>query len=202
MTEADLTGFVLAGGRSLRMGRDKAQIPWGSGTMLSSAVVQMKQVTSHVFIVGALETQNARAPVLADTTPGLGPMGGIHAALTHSETEWNLVLAVDLPLITADFLAAIVKHCGGATVAVVPKVHGQLQPLCAAYHRAILPEVERALASGDLSIHHLLERLSTRIIEEADLITGGFHPGMLLNVNTPADLVRAQAMQVREKCRP
>jgi molybdopterin-guanine dinucleotide biosynthesis protein A len=89
MTEADLTGFVLAGGRSLRMGRDKAQIPWGSGTMLSSAVVQMKQVTSHVFIVGALETQNAPAPVLADTTPGLGPMGGIHAALTHSETEWN-----------------------------------------------------------------------------------------------------------------
>jgi molybdenum cofactor guanylyltransferase len=202
MTEADLTGFVLAGGRSLRMGRDKAQIPWGSGTMLSSAVVQMKQVTSHVFIVGALETQNARAPVLADTTPGLGPMGGIHAALTHSETEWNLVLAVDLPLITADFLATIVKHCGGATVAVVPKVHGQLQPLCAAYHRAILPEVERALASGELSIHRLLERLSTRIIEEADLITGGFHPGMLLNVNTPEDLARAQAMQVGEKCRP
>jgi molybdopterin-guanine dinucleotide biosynthesis protein A len=202
MTEADLTGFVLAGGRSLRMGRDKAQIPWGSGTMLSSAVVQMKQVTSHVFIVGALETENAPAPVLADTAPGLGPLAGIHAALTHSKTEWNLVLAVDLPLITADFLATIVKHCGGATVAVVPKVHGQLQPLCAAYHRAILPEVERALASGELSIHRLLERLSTRIIEEADLITGGFPPGMLLNVNTPEDLARAQAMQVGEKCRP
>ena len=183
------------------MGRDKAQIPWGNGTMLGSAVEQMKRATSQAFIVGTVETQAPPAPVLADTALGLGPLAGIHAALVHSETDWNLVLAVDLPLITAHFLGAIVKACGGGEVAVVPKVHGQLQPLCAAYHRAILPELERALARGELSIHRLLERMSARIIGEAELIAGGFNPGMLLNVNTPEDLKRAYAIQAAEKCR-
>ena len=220
MLRDNITGFVLAGGRSLRMRRDKAHIPWDHGTLLSHAVEEISQVTSRVFIVGALEPpamaleirtplgsgECLSASVLPDKFPGCGPLGGIQAALAHTATDWNLILAVDLPLVTAGLLGFIADHRGKrASLAVVPKVGGKLQPLCASYHPDLLSEVERALTAGELSIHRLLERVSTGIIndsppasmyviEEQELEAAGFVPEMLLNVNTPEDLERARAL--------
>ncbi|PYX99905.1 MAG: hypothetical protein DMG64_18310 [Acidobacteria bacterium] len=76
----------------------------------------------------------------------------------------------------------------------IPRVKSRLQPLCAIYHRDLLPEIDKALSLQRSSIHRLLERLSTRIIEEDELIAAGFVPEMFLNVNSPEDLERARAM--------
>jgi molybdopterin-guanine dinucleotide biosynthesis protein A len=190
-----LSGFVLAGGASSRMGRDKAQIPWGAGTLLTHAIEQMKRVSEDVFVVGAVKANNLPVTVLPDKESGLGPLAGIHAALSHSATDWNLILAVDLPLITSEMLTFLLRfQADGSEAAIVPRVKSRLQPLCAVYHRDLLPEVERALTSRESSIHRLLERLSTRIIEEDQLIANGFAPETFLNVNTPEDLERARAL--------
>ena len=190
----DLIGFVLAGGSSRRMGREKAQIPWGGGTLLTHAIEQMKGVASEVMVVGAV-TDNPPIPLVADKLPGQGPLAGIQSALTHSTSDWNLILAVDLPLVTPRLLAWIADfRLDTSQRAIVLRVNSRLQPLCGVYHRDLLREVEEALAKRESSIHRLLERLSTRIIEEDQLIATGFAPEMFLNVNTPEDLERARAI--------
>jgi molybdopterin-guanine dinucleotide biosynthesis protein A len=191
----DLTGFILAGGASRRMGRDKAQISWGGSTLLNHAIENLKHVTSEVFVVGAVSTDKLPVPVLPDKLPGAGPLAGIQAALNHSKTNWNFILAVDLPLVTPQMLDWIAAFQADASrIAIVPRVKSRLQPICAVYHRNLLPEINAALGQQQSSIHRLLERLSTRIIEEDELIASGFAPEMFLNVNTPEDLERARAI--------
>lgn len=207
MTTREFTGFVLAGGQSRRMGRDKAQIPWGSGTLLTHAVGVLQEIASEVLVVGTVKSVDAAVVAIADVFPEHGPMAGIHAALEHSNTEWNLILAVDLPLVPPELLGFIAGRCPNASgLAVVPKVSGRLQPLCAAYHRGLLMEIERAIGNDDLSIHRLLERLSTGImetsgdiwiIEDEELITQGFDTEVLINVNTAEDLERARGIAKR-----
>lgn len=176
------------------MGRDKGLIPWADGTLLSHARDQMRQIAPATYIVGGPETGDAEETVLADRFPGQGPLAGIHSALSHTETDWNLVLALDLPLVNAKLLAFIVDRCDRADQAVAIRFGGHLQPLCAAYNRALLSQIEDHLNAGDLSIHRLLERASTRIIEEEELLAAGFRGEMLLNVNTPEDLKRAREL--------
>jgi len=190
MPRFDITGFILAGGRSRRMGRDKAQIPWGSGTLLSHACRQMKRVFAKTYIVGGAQSVGGCA-VLSDNFLSRGPLAGIHSALKHSRTDWNLVLAVDLPLVNSALLEFIAKSCDEVNDAVAVRVGGHFQPLCAAYQRRLLPEVESRLRASELSIHRLLEAASTRIMEERELISAGFRGEMLWNVNTPEDLERA-----------
>ena len=192
---SDLTGFVLAGGTSSRMGRDKAQIPWGEGTLLTHAIERLEIVASRVLVVGAVPAQKLVVPVLADSFQRVGPLAGIHAALTSSSTDWNLIVAVDLPLLTTTLLTWISDFRNGATqLAIIPRVKSRLQPLCAVYHRDLLPEINAALSIQRSSIHRLLEQLSTRIIEEDELIANGFASEMFLNVNTPEDLERARVI--------
>lgn len=202
MTTKEFTGFVLAGGLSRRMGRDKAQIPWNSGTLLTHAVGVLQEIASEVLVVGTVKSADAAVVAIADVFPNRGPMAGIHTALKHTSTDWNLILAVDLPLVQPELFGFIAGRCKNASaLAVVPKVSGRLQPLCAAYHRCLLMEIERAIGKDDLSIHRLLERLSTGImgtsgdiwiIDDEELLTQGFDPEVLINVNTPEDLERAR----------
>jgi molybdopterin-guanine dinucleotide biosynthesis protein A len=186
------------------MGRDKAEIPWGSGTLLSHAVEVMSKVVSEAFILGSPQVESSPVKAIPDEFPGCGPLAGIHAALKHSTTKWNLLLAVDVPLVSPGLLAFIAaKSDKSPAVAIVPRIEGRLQPLCAAYHRSFLPEIERAIVNDDLSIHRLLERHGTgimeknnavQIIEEDEIVAQGFQPEMLTNVNTPEDLERVRAI--------
>ena len=200
------------------MGRDKAQLAWGDQTFLTHAISRMQQVCDLVFVVG--ETLAATVPILRDAFPGDGPLAGLHTALLHSPTDWNVVLAIDMPLVSAALLRFVTVHTGQSTLAVVPSVRAveeipgpssdgrpTLQPLCAAYHRGLLPYVQRALLSRELSVQCLLEGLSkgmmggrpraVQIIDEQELVSGGFSPEMLMNVNTPADLERAKGLAER-----
>ncbi|HVH88576.1 MAG TPA: molybdenum cofactor guanylyltransferase [Terriglobales bacterium] len=223
MPRSDLTGFILAGGRSRRMGEDKAQLSWQGGTFLTHAIAVMRQVSSQVCVVGGTET--GRLGALQDNHPGRGPLGGIQTALHHTQTDWNLMLAVDMPLVSSGLLEFIASRCDTQSLVVVPRVRSQnraqlngaspadgasqshellLQPLCAAYHRRLLPYIDRALSKDELSIHRLLERLragmmkedsrAVRLIDEQELAAAGFCAEMLLNVNTPEDLERARAL--------
>jgi molybdopterin-guanine dinucleotide biosynthesis protein A len=187
------------------MGRDKAQIPWQQGTLLTNAIGRLREVAANVFLVGDARLPEALAPVVLDAVPGSGPLAGIQAALQQSATIWNLIVAVDMPLLTADLLEFIFHEARGDDyVAVVPRVGGRLQPLCAAYHRDLLGQVQGALAARELSIHRLLEGLQTGaksqtpgkmyVIEEEQLRANGLRPEMLLNVNTPEDLERARLL--------
>lgn len=203
MQQQQIAGFILAGGQSRRMGTDKAQLAWGAGTFLSRAIEVLRPMGSSVVVVGGSPAAGLDVPVLADQFASRGPLAGIHAALSHSKTDWNIILAVDMPLVTTALLTFIAEQCRDSSAkAIVPETAGRLQPLCAAYHRRLVPRIEQAIDAEELSIHRLLERLSTGImgtnsgrireLSESELIEHGFSPEMLMNVNTPEDLRRAR----------
>lgn len=185
------------------MGRDKAQIEWNSGTLLSHAIAVLHSVTAKVFVVGPPQSQTLGTEVITDEFPGRGPLGGIHAALKYTATDWIFVLGVDLPLVSSELVSFIAAAGEASALAVVPRVGNHLQPLCAAYHRRLLSEAERAITGDDLSVHRLLERVSTgmmekrsitKIIEEKEIVRHGFLAEMLANVNTPEELERVRVI--------
>jgi molybdenum cofactor guanylyltransferase len=208
----DIAGFVLAGGHSRRMGTDKARIAWDRGTLLTHAVDRMRQVASRVFVVGSVEGAPVR--VLPDLFPETGPLGGLQAAIAQTVTDWNLFLAVDMPLVPARMSAVVpLTKTPDATThsarnsdnfADCTASLDRFQPLCALYHRRVLSDFERALSKGEYSIHRLLETMTTatghnkiiglRTIDEHELMTAGFSADMFWNVNTPEDLERARML--------
>src|ERR1700677_3288499 len=133
----DLTAFVLAGGKSTRMGADKAFVGYDGRTLLARALDLARSVTPDVRIVGSPEKFAPFAPVVEDIFRDCGPLGGIHAALQSSGTELNLMLAVDTPFVSWAFLQYLrsqARNAPAATV-IVPRSDGARQPLCAIYRR-------------------------------------------------------------------
>jgi len=188
----DFSAFVLAGGRSSRMGSDKAFLHFEGRTLLARALDLLRALTPEVRIVGPAAKFAPYGLVIEDVYPGRGPLAGIHAALCASTTELNLILAVDLPLATAALLRFIVEQARAAdAVVTVPRIAGGYQPLCAVYRRAFAPLAQAALVAGRNKIDALFADTTTRILEEPELRRFAFSAAMFDNLNTPEDLRRA-----------
>jgi molybdopterin-guanine dinucleotide biosynthesis protein A len=143
--------FVLTGGRSSRMGRDKAHLPLQGRPLVEHVAAQARGVTDNIILVGPISRYaNLGYPIVEDIFTGQGPLSGIHAALTQTRCEWNLILACDMPQITAAFLVELMARAeAGQAWAVIPVgPDGVRQPLCAAYHHRCAAEVARALERG------------------------------------------------------
>ncbi len=199
-------GFILAGGKSSRMGTDKAFLDFDGETLLDRALGAMGAVCDRVAIVGdpAKFTKYASAETgsksglryqraVPDTFPECGPLGGIHAALTHSDAELNLILAVDMPFVSPQLLAFLFTAAeAGDAVITVPRSGKGLQPLCAVYRREFSAVAERALRAGKYKVDAAFSKVSIRIIEESELEEAGFSERSFFNVNTPQDIAAAE----------
>ena len=190
----DVTAFVLSGGMSTRMGTDKALVMFESRTLLERALEVARSVTSEVRVAGNPVKYASFAPCVEDFYPNCGPLAGIHAALHSSHTEFNLMVAVDLPFVTAQLLEFIVARAQDAATAsvTVPRVGSRFQPLCAVYRREFVVPATQALRVGHYKIDSLFETKRTQIIEENELVAAGFSPSLFRNVNTPGDLAEAK----------
>lgn len=187
----DVTAFVLAGGKSTRMGADKAFLQWRDETFLDRALKLAKATAAEVRIVGdARKFAGFACAVVEDVYRDRGPLGGIHAALNSSGSELNLMLAVDMPLMRPEFLGYLVRQARDAgAIVTVPKAAGGLQPLCAVYRREFAAIADESLRAGKNKIDPLFAKVRARVIEEDELVRAGFSAGMFRNVNTPEDLV-------------
>ena len=192
-----VTAFVLAGGKSSRMGSDKAFMQLGGETLLARALKLAGAVSEEVRIVGDAGRFSAFGRVVEDVYRDQGPMGGIHAALSGSSTELNLILAVDLPFVEANFLRYLLSRAreSGAMVT-LPRAAQHLQPLCAIYQRAFAAVAEESLRNGRNKIDSLFARVRTCVIEEEELMRSGFSSAMFRNLNTPVDLEKARSSQL------
>ena len=186
----DVSAFVLAGGKSTRMGADKAFVEYESRPLLARALDLARSVVPGVWIVGSKEKFAAFAPVVEDVFRDCGPLGGIHAALLGSLTELNLMLAVDMPFISRAFLQYLVTQARGAPDAavIVPRSDGRRQPLCAIYRREFAEVAERALRARLNRIDRLFDEVRTRVIEQEELEGAGFSSAIFRNLNTPEEL--------------
>jgi molybdopterin-guanine dinucleotide biosynthesis protein A len=181
----DVTGFVLAGGKSTRMGQDKAFLEWRGQTLLCRALEIVGGVTEELRIVGDIEKFSKLGRVVEDLYRERGPLGGIQAALSSSGTEWNLMLAVDLPFVETDFLRWLVGQARkGEALVTVPRVGGRLQPLCGVYRRGFGEVAQGALEAGKNKIDPLFTEVNTQLIAEKDILERGYSPDMFQNLNT------------------
>jgi len=191
----DLSAFILAGGKSTRMGTDKAFVPLDGRTLLARALDLARQLTSDVRIVGDREKFAPFAPVVEDIFPGCGPLGGIHAALRSSQSDLNVILAVDTPFVSLALLQHLITRARKTPSAAVtvPRASGGWQPLCAVYRREFADAAEQALTQGRYKIDALFDDGNTQVIAEEELQSSGFSPRIFRNLNTPQELSEANA---------
>ncbi|MGA8030051.1 MAG: molybdenum cofactor guanylyltransferase [Bryobacteraceae bacterium] len=185
----EVTAFILAGGKSTRMGTDKAFVAIEGRTLLARMLDVARSVTADVRIVGNPAKFQPFAPVVEDVFPGCGPLAGIHAALRSSQRDLNLILAVDMPFVSLALLGFLIERArsSAATVTIARTGIGW-QPLCAVYRRAFVDLAEKALRAGRYKIDVLFENTQTQVIDEGGLQAAGFTAECFRNLNTPKDL--------------
>jgi len=195
---SSISGFVLAGGESRRMGRPKDQLVVGGEKMLDRQIRLLRAVSRSVVVLGPAERlARLDAPVISDEKPRLGPLGGIYTALNMTRTEYNLFLGCDLPFITAQFLRFLCDKAlaSEADVTVPESPRRQLHPTCAIYRRRARSAVRASLESGDFRVRAFFPRVECLVLPWPEIAHRGFHPRIFDNMNTPADYEAAKRLR-------
>ena len=198
-----VTGIVLAGGRSERMGRDKAWVELAGRPLVQWVLDALLRTTDLQMIVarevGKLDT--LAVPVVEDRFEVRGPLTGIHAGLKAAETDLCVVVACDLPLVRPELLAllidlvglshAVVPYVGEETLPTIdpsaPARDAGLQPLLASYRRACVDPLEDLLRQGPFPTPALVSMLEARILKPKDWRRVDPDGRSFVNVNTPED---------------
>ena len=159
---------ILAGGASRRMGRPKAELPYGAGTLVEFQVSRLAELFEEVLVVVKTPPVSPVAParVLLDRSPQHAAIHGLIRALEEAHDRL-FVLAVDLPAIAPALLRAIAERSFATdAAALVPRADGRLQPLAAVWRRSVLPAAEGRIAAGQMSLQGLAEEVGAEVLEE------------------------------------
>lgn len=195
----DVSGIVLAGGMSRRLGREKAVEPVGGKPLITRVIDRLAGVGDEVVVVVGDRRRAAALSlpdwvhIAVDIFPGNGSLGGIFTGLTRARGHWGMVVACDMPFLNTALMRHMLSLRSGHD-AVVPVVRGRPEPTHALYSKACLPYMERRLRGGDLKISRSFEGLDIRYLlqKEVDLLDPGHQS--FFNVNTQEDLDKALAL--------
>ncbi len=195
-----VAAFILAGGASARLGRDKALVEFDGVPLIVRAARLLDSLTGVSTVIGPpVRFAGLRLRVVPDDEPGLGPLGGIATALRVSKEPWNLVIGCDLPYLTPDWLAYLIGRASGSRVDVLwPQSERGPEPLCAMYHSRCEGAVATALARGVRKVTDGFAGLQIEMITCSEW--KAFDPEGLLfkNMNLPEDYEEAQSRLRRE----
>ncbi len=190
-----MTALVLAGGRSRRLGTDKASLDWGGRTLLAATVEKMAAISDDVIIVGNVGQAHTYpgTRLVRDVYPGKGSLGGIYSGLLVARDFHSFVVACDMPFLNPGLLSYMAGLASGYDV-VIPRLGGHVEPLHAIYSKNCLGPMLGLLQKGDLKIIDFFGQVRIRHVEKGEI--QGFDPSGLafFNINTRADLERAKAL--------
>src|ERR1019366_3408280 len=190
-----LSAAILAGGRARRFGgRDKGALWVGGRSIRAHQLAELATLTRDILIVGGAdgaedETPSEGAPAsrrVADRVRGMGPLGGLHTALLEATGDLTIVIACDMPYVSAPLLGHLATLARDAD-AIVPYTDRGYHPLCAVYARACLEPIARRLAAGRLKMTGLFDDVRVRVVAVEELRAFGDVDRLLANVNSPAD---------------
>jgi len=191
---------ILAGGRARRFGgADKSALRVGRATILERQLAALEGLADRVFLVadGPAAAGGVGPTVVPDRLPDAGALGGLYTALCEAAGSHVLIVACDLPFLTAPLLARLIALADDECDAVVPRTIDGLQPLCAVYARRLAEQVRRHIEAGRLKIQDLLAAVRVRELGPGDIATFDPRGLLFLNVNTPDDLERAVRLWAR-----
>jgi molybdopterin-guanine dinucleotide biosynthesis protein A len=186
-----VVAFVVAGGGSRRMGRDKALLPWPGGDLLDHAVARLRAVAGDVRVLcGPTRRYADRGlPVERDVVPGAGPLGGVLTGLKAAPGRPGLFLAVDLFHVPEVLLARLVERAEGWD-AVVPASRRGPEPLCAVYGPGCREPIRARVAAGELKMTAFWPDVRVLRLGPAELEEFGDPEEMFRNLNSPNDLTK------------
>ena len=186
MKTKTISGAVLAGGGSKRMGTAKAEMKLGDLTLLEIQVQKLKKLGIEDIMISGYESDMAGVRTVEDIYPGKGPLGGVHACLKAAENPVCLVISVDTPLVPAEVLAELIEaHEGPATVL---SCDGKIEPLIAVYDTALAERAEELIQKDDWAVRRMANNPAVKKLA----YTGDTE--LLLNCNTPEDFEKAQSL--------
>ena len=194
----NISGLILAGGDSRRMGRPKACLELDGQTMIGRVLNQLEPICREIFIVTRHPEQftRFRVKIVRDLVCGQGPLGGLATGLFYAHNHWSLAVACDLPFLNPALLTGLAQKAltlPDGPRALVPKTDKGWEPLIAVYSRQCIKPVSRLLARGWLKLEGLQHNgVLWHAFSEEEIRT--YDPGMtsLTNINTPQDLDRAR----------
>ncbi len=178
------SGIILAGGKSRRMGRDKALLSYGNTSFLQRAVDLLIPFCNEIFISISDKTylpENSRIHTIKDLFPEAGPLGGIYSALQQIHSEKAIVIPVDMPLLNREVLEKLLAEDQSDKDIVLFTVGKRLQPFPGLYARALSDSIGSQIRKGNLKMYDLIARSRTKVISG-----NRFFP-YFANINTPDD---------------
>ena len=180
--------LILAGGKSSRMGQDKALLPWSDSTLIEALMARLRPVCDEVLIVTRPEQPYTQlgARQLFDVTPEPSSLGGLYSGLLQSPTVANFACACDMPLIEPDLVHHLFDQLADFA-AVVPRLDGRIEPLCAVYSKACLPAIQARLRANDLRLSGWQTGVRTFFVEKSELQKHDPQLRSFLNLNTAAE---------------
>ncbi|MCZ7626531.1 MAG: molybdenum cofactor guanylyltransferase [Candidatus Methylomirabilota bacterium] len=189
-----MTGIVLAGGKSSRMGVNKAFIEFGGKRLIEATVECLRSLFPEVLVIAndPLRYAYLGVKVVPDLIPDSGSLGGIYTGLATASHPACFIVACDMPFLNIDLIKLLVREAEGWDV-VVPRVKGELQPLHAVYAKSCLPLIKESIDASVLKIARFFPKAKVKIIDEPAL--RAVDPDLLgfVNVNTPLELEQAEA---------
>ena len=192
----DITGVILVGGKSRRMGQDKAFLMIEGLPVIERIIQTLQGCFRQLLLVGDRPERFERyhLPVVPDIYPG-SSLGGLYTGLHTARTERIFVTSCDIPFSNPDLIQSICTDTA-AYDAVIPATQGGLEPLFALYHKACLPFMQAALEAGNFRITALLQQLQMKTIAPEQLLQIDVTGRSLLNINTPDEYAACKELKV------
>jgi molybdopterin-guanine dinucleotide biosynthesis protein A len=198
--ETEVTGVLLAGGKSRRMGEDKRHLFVGEQTLLERGLRVLQSIFQEVLVVIAQDSLplGSDARVVRDLVPDCGSLGGLYTGLTQATTPYIFVVACDMPFLNQAVIAQFTSRRAAIDI-VMAKLATRLHPMHALYSKRCLPVVDKMIGARQLKIQEIVSELSLRVryITEADLRSIDPSGHSFYNVNTMADLEAARSLLAR-----
>ncbi len=199
--EIEVTGVLLAGGKSRRMGEDKRYLVVGEETLIERGLSVLRSTFQEVLVVIAQGSPPLRvdAKVVRDLVPECGSLGGLYTGLMQAATPWIFVVACDMPFLDQAIIAQFTSRRAAADI-VMAKLAARLHPMHALYGKQCLPVMDQMILARQLKIQELVSYASLRVqyVTEVDLLTIDPSGRSFQNVNTPQDLEAARSLLARD----
>jgi molybdopterin-guanine dinucleotide biosynthesis protein A len=195
--ETEVTGVILAGGKSRRMGEDKRYLVVGEQTLLERGLGVIRSIFQEVLIVIAQDSPplDVDAKVVRDLLPDCGSLGGLYTGLMQATTPWIFVVACDMPFLDQAVVDQFTSRRATADI-VMAKLDARLHPMHALYGKRCLPALEQMIQARQFKIQEIVSQSSLRVqyVTEAELLTIDPSWRSFQNVNTPSDLEAARSL--------
>ena len=187
----DITGIILAGGQSRRMGADKGLLRFRGKRLADHSIEAVKPLCNEILIIANNKSYHDFGyPVYEDLVSSKGPLAGILTGLTHSVTDLNIILSCDSPFVNTPMLGHLLNYAGEYD-AVVPRYMDRMYPLTAVYRKQSCSILEKQLQNGELRVQDVIRKLNSKLVD-LDPALPFLTTETFMNMNTQEDLLSVE----------